>query len=148
MADKHLTPQTSIAAASNEESVVPKQPRTILICEDDDGIRELLVEAIQEEGFSAHAARDGREALELLRNGQGRYLILLDLMMPGMSGYEILELMAADPHMPGDHVIIVLSATGFIRPVSSGVMQKQLVRGFLKKPFELDELFALLREFA
>jgi CheY-like chemotaxis protein len=147
MADKHLTPQTSITASLDGEHILPRQPRTILICEDDDGIRELLVEAIQEEGFSVHAARNGREALELLSSRQGRYLVLLDLMMPDISGYEILERMAADPQLPAEHVVIVLSATGFIRPVSPDVIQKRLIRGFLKKPFELDDLFSILREF-
>ena len=148
MLDTNLTTQTSIATSPGEQNTAPRVSRTILVCEDDDGIRELLVEAVQDEGFAVHTARNGREALELLSSGREQYVVLLDLMMPGISGYEILERMAADPHLLGEHIVVVVSATGFVRPISPGVIQKRLVRGFLKKPFELDELLALLYKLA
>jgi CheY-like chemotaxis protein len=122
--------------------------RTVLICEDDEGIRELLVDALQAEGFAVDEARNGREALELLRREDSRYLVLLDLMMPDISGYDILERMNADPQLLGEHIVVVVSATGFIRPVSPGIIEKRLVKGFLKKPFELDELIAMVYRWA
>lgn len=122
--------------------------RTILVCEDDDGIRELLVEAIEGEGFSVDTARNGREALALLQGGQGRYLVLLDLMMPDISGYDILDRMDADPQLLRENVVVVISATGFVRPVSPGVIEKRLVKGVLQKPFELEELLAIIHRLA
>jgi CheY-like chemotaxis protein len=122
--------------------------RTILICEDDEGICELLVDALQEEGFTVVVARDGREALEQLQHGDGRYLVLLDLMMPRISGYEILEHMNRDPQLRAEHIVIVVSATGFVRPLSRDFLEKRIVRGMLKKPFELDDLFALVQRWA
>jgi CheY-like chemotaxis protein len=148
MAEEKSTLPTSVPTSSYEKQRAPEVSRTILICEDDDGIRELLVEAVQDEGFTVHIAQNGREALELLSNRQEQYVVLLDLMMPGISGYEILERTAADPEQLGKHIVVVVSATGFVRPVSPGVIEKHLVRGFLKKPFELDELLALLYKFA
>ena len=127
-------------APSNELSA----RRPILICEDDDGIRELLMEAIESEGFEVSAVSGGREALELLRHGSGRYLLLLDLMMPDISGYDILERMNEDPLLLRNNIVVVVSATGFVRPVSPGIVQKRMIRGMLKKPFELEDLFALL----
>ena len=127
-------------APSNEQSA----RRPILICEDDDGIRELLMDAIQGEGFEVSAVRNGREALALLRRGPGRYLLLLDLMMPEISGYDILEQMNKDPLLLGNNIVVVVSATGFVRPVSPGVVEKRMIRGTLKKPFELEDLFTLL----
>ena len=122
--------------------------RPILICEDDDGIRELLVDAVQGEGFEVFAVSNGGEALERLRHGPGRYLLLLDLMMPGISGYDILEQMNDDPLLLRNHIVVVVSATGFIRPVNPGILQKRVIQGMLKKPFELEDLFALLHRLA
>src|SRR5689334_17599223 len=72
-----------------------KNQRPILICEDDDEIRELLLDAIEGEGFAVTATRSGSEALAILAEKPGRYLLLLDLMMPGINGFDILERMAA-----------------------------------------------------
>ncbi|HEY7358351.1 MAG TPA: response regulator, partial [Ktedonobacterales bacterium] len=93
-------------------------------------------------------ARNGWQALEQLQRGDGRYLVLLDMMMPYISGYEILERMHRDPQLRAEHVVIVVSATGFVRPLSQSVLEKRIVRGVLKKPFELDDLFALVQRWA
>jgi CheY-like chemotaxis protein len=122
--------------------------RTILICEDDEDICELLVDALGEEGFQIVVAHNGREALEQLRRGDGRYLILLDLMMPTISGYEVLERMNLDPRLRAEHIVIVVSATGFVRPLSQGILEKRIIRGMLRKPFELDELLDLVQRWA
>jgi CheY-like chemotaxis protein len=122
--------------------------RPVLICEDDEGIRELLLDAVHGEGFEVSAVSNGRDALELLRRGPGRYLLLLDLMMPDISGYDILERMNDDPLLLGNNIVVVVSATGFIRPVSPGILQKRIIQGMLKKPFELEDLFALLHRLA
>lgn len=148
--DDISTTESSAAASANAKAPGNELSarRPILICEDDDGIRELLIEAIQGEGFEVSAARNGREALELLKRGPGRYLLLLDLMMPDISGYDILEQMNADPLLLGNNIVVVLSATGFVRPVSPGVVQKRMIQGMLRKPFELEDLFALLHRLA
>lgn len=143
-----IEPLPSVSADRNTLSKELPARRPVLICEDDDGIRELLVDAIQGEGFEVSAVSNGREALELLRRGPGRYLLLLDLMMPGISGYDILEKMNDDPLLLGNNIVVVVSATGFIRPVSPGIVQKRMIQGMLKKPFELEDLFALLYRLA
>ncbi len=125
-----------------------KKLRTILVCEDDEGIRDLLMEALQEAGYTVDAARNGAEALERLQQGDGRALVLLDLLMPDVTGYEILERMNIDPDLRGEHVIVIVSATGLVRPVSPGVTEKRLVKDFLKKPFELDDLLATVQRWA
>jgi CheY-like chemotaxis protein len=142
----HLSVEADRKARSSSGDLPARRP--ILICEDDESIRELLLDAIQGEGFEVSAVSNGREALELLRRGPGRYLLLLDLMMPGINGYDILERMNDDPLLLGNNIVVVLSATGFIRPVSPGIIEKRLVRGILKKPFELEDLFALLHRLA
>ncbi len=150
MPESETTPPSSLADPSNQR--VGKQDaarrRTILVCEDDDGICDFLVEALQEEDFQVVVARNGREALEQLQHGDGRYLVLLDLLMPHVSGYEVLERMNLDPRLRAEHVVIVVSATGFVRPLSQSLLEKRIVRGVLKKPFELDDLFALVQRWA
>jgi CheY-like chemotaxis protein len=139
-----------MTALSNEKttSTDVKKLRTILVCEDDEGIRDLLVEALQEAGYTVDSASNGTEALEHLQRGDGRSLVLLDLLMPDVTGYEILERMNVDPQLRGEHVIVIVSATGLVRPVSPGVTEKQLVKDFLKKPFELDDLLAMVQRWA
>src|SRR5690242_15680157 len=117
---------SSMRRADQREST---RRRTILICEDDEDICELLVDALQEEGFEVVVARDGGEALEHLRHGDGRYLVLLDLLMPNISGYELLERMDRDPRLRAGHVVIVVSATGFVRPLSQGILEKRIIQG-------------------
>lgn len=130
------------------ETALSRNRRPILICEDDDEIRDLLVEAIEGEGYEVRATHNGQEALAVLEEKPGRYLILLDLMMPGISGYDILERMAANDALRADNRVVVLSATGFIRLINPAIMQKHLVKAMLKKPFELDELFDLLHRYS
>lgn len=150
MPESQSTPPSSLAGPSDERTGQKDSTRrrTILICEDDDGICDLLVEALQEEDFEIVVARNGREALEQLQHGDGRYLVLLDLLMPYISGYDVLERMNLDPQLRAEHVVIVVSATGFVRPLSQSLLEKRIVRGVLKKPFELDDLFALVQRWA
>lgn len=150
VADDRSTTESPVSLFAERDAPGSKQSarRPILICEDDDGIRELLMDAIQGEGFEVSAVSNGKAALELLRHGPGRYLLLLDLMMPDISGYDILERMNEDPLLLGNNIVVVLSATGFIRPVSPGILQKRVIQGMLKKPFELEDLFSLLHRLA
>ena len=61
---------------------------TVLVIDDDEDLRVALTELLQYEGFAAATARDGREALDLLLGGLRPCAILLDLMMPGMNGWD------------------------------------------------------------
>ncbi len=138
--------QPSVEPAA--EITLHEKRRPILICEDDDEIRELLVDAIQGEGFEVTATRNGSEALAILAQKPGRYLFLLDLMMPGITGYDILERMAASDMLSAENIVVIVSATGHIRLINPVVLEKRLVKAMLKKPFELDELFDLLHRFS
>lgn len=144
---QHISPSTMIAPALEETNAIAvRLRRRILVCEDDDAIREFLLDALQGEGYAVDVACNGREALEHLQGGDGRYLVLLDLLMPEVSGYEILERMSVDPQLRSEHVVVVVSATGFSQhPMSQGVIEKHLVSGIVKKPFELEDLLAMVQ---
>ncbi len=68
----------------------------VLVVDDDDGCRHALCALLEQEGFVAHAVRNGREALEAARRLRPA-AIVLDLEMPEMDGWALLEAIAADP---------------------------------------------------
>ncbi|HWB78945.1 MAG TPA: response regulator [Nannocystaceae bacterium] len=85
-------------------------PHHILVVDDDADIRETLIELIRDQGYDAIGAADGREALNRLRRGDTKpCLILLDLMMPKMDGWEFRQAQSTDPAL-ADIPVVVISA--------------------------------------
>jgi CheY-like chemotaxis protein len=85
----------------------------ILIVDDDLDIRELLAEALQDLGFAAVTAANGLEAAKLIRSMRiPPSLILLDLMMPVMDGYEFLQERSKDPLLAAVPVAIITAGRG------------------------------------
>ncbi|PYQ26689.1 MAG: hypothetical protein DMF56_23190 [Acidobacteria bacterium] len=108
----------------------------ILIVDDDKSIRLLLVTFLRHRGFRLLEARDGREALAEMHAGNID-LVVMDLMMPGVSGMDVLRERATDPslqHIP----IIVISANDGYR-TKADVFDKD-VWAVITKPFELEAL--------
>jgi len=79
---------------------------TILLVEDDFDVREALAETLRDEGYAVECAADGAQALDYLRGGGRPGLILLDLMMPRMSGSEFRMQQKVDPGL--SHLPVVL----------------------------------------
>lgn len=114
-------------------------PKTILICEDDHNLRQ-LVRAVLGERYRFLEAEDGHEALELALRARPD-LIILDLMMPGRSGLEVLGDLREK--LPNGHTrVIVMSAWGHAdeAALSAGADR------FVPKPFEADELTAIVED--
>src|SRR6266498_5083823 len=84
-------------------------PCPVLIVEDDGDLREMMAQLLTLEGFQAASVANGREALEYLNQGARPHVILLDLMMPVMDGWEFRRRQQADPAV-ADVPVIVLSA--------------------------------------
>src|SRR5207244_2354453 len=76
-----------------------KTPRAVLIVEDHQDIRMTLAWLLRVEGFRVATAADGREALNVLREGPLPDLIVLDLRMPVMDGWEFLACKSRDPRL-------------------------------------------------
>ncbi len=108
----------------------------ILIVEDDADIRSGVAEVLREEGYEVATAAHGAEALEWLRTGNSASLILLDLMMPVMDGWEFRCEQLQDPRAARIPVV-VLSGAGDVGQHASSLGAD----GFLVKPLNLDELF-------
>ncbi|NMO18985.1 response regulator [Pyxidicoccus fallax] len=111
----------------------------VLVVDDDPDILEALSEILEAEGFEIRRARNGKEALERLEP-EPPNLILLDLMMPVMDGWEFAQRMRQKPAV-ATIPIIVLSAD---RNVGSKAADIGAV-GHLAKPFELNDLLDMVR---
>jgi len=113
-----------------------------LIVEDDADLREMMAQLLSLEGFRTATVANGREAIEYLHGADGEKpdVILLDLMMPVMDGWEFRRLQQADPAV-ADVPVIVLSALDAARAVSVNA------QAFLKKPLDFDRLLQLVREY-
>ena len=110
--------------------------RRVLVVDDDPDILDALSEILEVEGYHVQRARNGREALQRLELGLPD-LVLLDLMMPVMDGWEFARSLDPGARPP----IIVLSAD---RNVSAKAKEIGAL-GWLAKPFELSELLAAVR---
>jgi CheY-like chemotaxis protein len=110
----------------------------ILVVEDDTDLRDCVREELEDAGYGVSTAGNGREGLELLDRGDRPCMILLDLMMPVMTGYEFLaELRGRNTDIP----VIVMSA--FLDP--SAVLEH--VSETLPKPFRHTDLLAVVRRY-
>lgn len=112
---------------------------TVLLVEDDLDIRDILQDVLEREGYDVVPASNGKQAIDFLTMNQPARAdaVILDLMMPLVSGWEVLKHMRADPILAGIPVI-VLSAVTSDKPNGA--------HKFISKPFTLDMIFAALRE--
>jgi CheY-like chemotaxis protein len=119
-----------------QEQILPNQNLTgqILIVEDDEAIRSSLSDFLVSEGYEVSEAANGRIGLSKLSALQGQVLILLDLMMPIMNGYEFAEALAKESTKPPLSVV-VMSAS---REGEKFAQSNQFL--FLKKPLEIETL--------
>ena len=115
----------------------------VLVVEDDEDIRADLTTILRLKGFAAADAANGREALLRLQKGARPCVMLLDLMMPVMNGWELRAAMRQDPELEAIPVIVV-SGKGRIAPEEAQLLAPAAV---LVKPFELSELLALVARF-
>lgn len=107
--------------------------KRILVVDDDDAIRALLFTILRKRGFKVDSARSGVEAMA--RCASCRYAVmLLDMMMPMMSGYEVLEEMGKKPR--GERPVIIVLTAG-IEPRN---LPADVVAGTIRKPFDIELL--------
>ncbi|ACG75116.1 response regulator receiver protein [Anaeromyxobacter sp. K] len=110
----------------------------VLIVDDESDIRQAVAEVLAEEGHQVVAAGDGEEALAQIRAFHPE-LVLLDLMMPVMNGWEFRAAQKGDPDISAIPVVI-LSAMG-----RDGAIDAD---GFIQKPFDLEMLLSMVRRHA
>lgn len=116
----------------------PPLPKDVLIIEDTPEVRQLLSEVLAAKGYTVWQAENGLQGLETLRQLGRPCLVLLDLVMPVMDGWEFQRQLRADPQLRGTRVIVV-SGSGEHQSLP------EQVEAFLPKPVDLPRLGALLQ---
>jgi CheY-like chemotaxis protein len=109
--------------------------RVILIVDDDEDMRDAYRDALELAGFRARVVGDGREALEQLRSDEEIGLILLDLMMPGMNGWDVWAELQRDPRLKQIPVVVATAGDSTLPGAAATV----------SKVAELHELLAVIR---
>ena len=117
---------------------VPHMARTILVVDDEPTQREMLAEALEAEGFTIVTAADGRAALAKFREARPD-LILLDLMLPELSGIEVCRIIRAESGVP------ILMLTAKDSELDKVVGLELGADDYVTKPFSLRELIARVR---
>ena len=111
---------------------------TVLVVEDEDDLRESMRDALELNGYAVVAAHEGQEALDQLDRIEHVCVVLLDLLMPGMNGWEFYEKLRTRPDLADVPVVVHTSAPS---RAPAGVTR------VVQKPVELTRLLSLVREY-
>jgi CheY-like chemotaxis protein len=118
-----------------------EKKKSILIIEDDQDILLALKSFLEVEGYAVQTAENGFEAMELLKEGEMPNLILLDMKMPVMNGWQFaIEFLAKHDHLSP---IVVMTAAADAKQRAQDIS----AIGWVSKPFELDELLKIVKKY-
>jgi CheY-like chemotaxis protein len=123
--------------------MVAVDTKSVLIVDDDLDIRDSLAEVLEIEGYRVAKAKNGREALRMLQTGQRPAVILLDLMMPVMNGWQFRAAQASDPTI-ATIPVVVLTADSNAREKAAEIG----AQAFLRKPLDLRTLLDTIGRWA
>jgi DNA-binding response OmpR family regulator len=113
----------------------PSAARQIIVVDDDPGLRNLFIAMLTRKGFTVDLAPDGRVAYDKIsRNAYSA--ILLDLMMPDVNGFELMERLARECPLLLSRVIVMTGASR--RDIQS--LDTTVIWGLIRKPFDMDDL--------
>jgi CheY-like chemotaxis protein len=118
-------------------------PPTVLVIDDDEDIRWLVGEVLEQAGFEVSRAAGGAEAMARLAGGLRPALVMLDLMMPGMNGWQVHAAIRGDPALAAIPVVIMSSVAGVAQEAA-----ELGANAHLAKPFDLHDLVAMARRHA
>jgi CheY-like chemotaxis protein len=110
----------------------------VLVVEDEEELREMMRDVLERQGYAVVAASDGQAALDALPRIDSLCLVLLDLLMPGMDGWDFFDAFRTHPELAAVPVVVHSSAPS---RAPKGVTQ------VLQKPVKLDRLLAVVREY-
>ncbi len=117
--------------------------KKIMVVDDEKNLIELVKVVMEQEGYEVITAMNGEDALEKLRTEKPD-LILLDMMMPGMSGREVCDKIRSDPKTK-DMKIAFLTVAKFSE-AGKGVLKEMGVLDYITKPFDNDDLIKRVKK--
>ena len=124
-----------------DQGDVPSGDEMILVVEDEESLRELLVTALQDHGYGVITARDGIEALERYRRHQGQIgLVITDMDLPKINGAAVSQSILGDD--PNANIIMI---SGFIDAALKASILSHGVREFVAKPYSLAQMLRTIR---
>jgi CheY-like chemotaxis protein len=118
---------------------------SVLVVDDDPGIRDLLAEVLEMEGYDVLTAGDGAQALALVRQ-EAPSAILLDLMMPVMTGWDFIDACSAEALCQDVPLLVISAATDL--DSASQKQRLRAARSVLAKPFNLDKVISEVERYA
>ena len=116
--------------------------KDVLVVEDEAYLCELIGDVIESEGHTARKASNGLEALARMRERKPQ-LVLLDLMMPIMDGWEFMEALRANPEWDGVPIVIITAIYDVKR-----TQEETGARAVITKPFDIDQITEIVRLYA
>lgn len=111
----------------------------VLVVEDEKDIRESLQQALEYEGYIVYAAENGKQGLEMLPHMPRPGVILLDLMMPIMNGWEFANALHQDEKLSPIPVVVVSAFSDQAQTIPAGK--------FMRKPIDLDALLNVVKQY-
>lgn len=132
---------------SKETAVaVETKTQTVLIVDDSPSVRHMTSKVVEHAGWHAATARDGVEALEFIGDGnEPPMMILTDIEMPRMDGFELIRSLKADEKLSSIPVVVITSRSG---EKHRGIAEELGIDKFLSKPFNENELIAAIKFFS
>jgi CheY-like chemotaxis protein len=118
----------------------------VLVVDDDAGIRDLLRDVFTDEGHSVTLARDGVEALQVLAR-EGEFVVFLDLMMPRLTGEDVIRTIASRPDLRDSNRVVVMSAQDRILALGP-LLHNGVISDRLAKPFDVETVLELASRLA
>jgi CheY-like chemotaxis protein len=115
---------------------------TILICDNEEPLRALVRASLEGRGYNLHEARDGDESIQLVRALRPD-LVVLDMMMPGRTGLDVLSELRADPELAGTRVVML---TARAQATDLEAAQRAGADLFVTKPFSPVRLADLVED--
>lgn len=116
---------------------------TVLVVEDQRAQREMIVSLLERDGWQVLSAADGDEALALMQGGQIPDLVVMDVVMPRMNGYQLVRQLRDDPQTK-DIPVLMCSSKGETFDKHWGL--KQGADAYIVKPFEPQDLLGTVRQ--
>src|SRR5215475_23015 len=118
----------------------------ILVVEDDEAIRETLRFVLEDASYSVVEAANGLDALDILYTSVEPLVVLLDIMMPRLSGAGVLGVVAGDEELARQNVFVLVTANSSPFPKPLALLLERLGVTVVSKPFDIDELLEVVAQ--
>lgn len=128
-------PHSALSQAARDELHNP-----VLVVDDDRAIRDSLRMVLEDAGYTVVEASDGMEAMGVLRGATRPMVVLLDIMMPRMTGEDVVREVARDPRLQANHSIVIVTANRHALSPSFRAQLERLGIPILDKPPDIDDV--------